>query len=237
MSNQVGGDLIGNAWWSGVLVRDLLADGRRPRRRGRRAPDLGGRLDLRHPAVGAHRRPQCDAGRRHERRAAADRPRLPGAHDRPGALRLRVGVQVGRRHGGHQVRGHHGVLDRPGLGRAGAGQDRVADRRTGVRRRGRRPETCGSAASPGRSRPASTASRSRSTAGTGKPAQLGRVPNEDTWVQWALTVDVEPGRPHAAGARDRPGRRGADRRRARRASPTAPPAGTRSTSRPTDDDG
>ena len=26
VSNQVGGDLIGNAWWSGVLVRDLLAE-------------------------------------------------------------------------------------------------------------------------------------------------------------------------------------------------------------------
>ena len=26
-----------------------------------------------------------------------------------------------------------------------------------------------------------------------RPARLGRVPNEDTWVQWALTVDVEPG--------------------------------------------
>ena len=26
-----------------------------------------------------------------------------------------------------------------------------------------------------------------------RPARLGRVPSEDTWVQWALTVDVEPG--------------------------------------------
>jgi DMSO/TMAO reductase YedYZ molybdopterin-dependent catalytic subunit len=26
VSNEVGGDLIGNAWWSGVLVRDLLAE-------------------------------------------------------------------------------------------------------------------------------------------------------------------------------------------------------------------
>jgi DMSO/TMAO reductase YedYZ molybdopterin-dependent catalytic subunit len=26
-----------------------------------------------------------------------------------------------------------------------------------------------------------------------RSAMLGRVPNEDTWVQWALTLDVEPG--------------------------------------------
>ena len=26
VSNEVGGDLIGNAWWSGVLIRELLSE-------------------------------------------------------------------------------------------------------------------------------------------------------------------------------------------------------------------
>ena len=81
------------------------------------------------PLERAHRRPQRDARGRDERPAAADRPRLPGAHDRARALRLRVGVQVGRRPGGHPVRRHRGVLDRARLGRARPGQDRLAHRR------------------------------------------------------------------------------------------------------------
>ncbi len=62
VSNEVGGDLIGNAWWSGVRLADLLAEAGVARRRRRRAPDLRGRLDLRHSARRADRRPQRDAG-------------------------------------------------------------------------------------------------------------------------------------------------------------------------------
>ena len=46
VSNVVGGDLIGNAWWSGVLVRDLLAETRQ------RSPRLGLHVDLMHLAQG-----------------------------------------------------------------------------------------------------------------------------------------------------------------------------------------
>ncbi len=70
-----------------------------------------------------------DAGVRDERPAPADRARLPGAHGRAGALRLRVGVQVGHRHGGDDVRLVHGVLDRARLVGAGPGQARLPDRR------------------------------------------------------------------------------------------------------------
>ena len=50
VSNPVGGDLIGNAWWSGVRLADLLAEaGVAPGGR-RGAADLRGRLDLRHAA-------------------------------------------------------------------------------------------------------------------------------------------------------------------------------------------
>ena len=40
VSNPVGGDLIGNAWWSGVRIADLLARGRGAARRRRGQADL-----------------------------------------------------------------------------------------------------------------------------------------------------------------------------------------------------
>ena len=49
VSNPVGGPLIGNAWWSGVRVDAAARGGRRPCRRRRGAPDVVGRMDLRHP--------------------------------------------------------------------------------------------------------------------------------------------------------------------------------------------
>ena len=140
VSNPVGGNLIGNAWWSGVRLADLLAEA------GVRG-DADAILQTSEdgwtcgtPLARGDRRPRRDAGRRHERRAAADRPRLPGAHDRAGPLRLRLRVQVAGRHRGDPVLRHRGLLDRQGLGRAGAGQDRLPDRRArlGRRRAGRR---------------------------------------------------------------------------------------------------
>ncbi|CAA9373962.1 MAG: probable sulfite oxidase, partial [uncultured Nocardioidaceae bacterium] len=101
-------------------------------RRRRGAADLRGRLDLRHPARGAHRRPGRAARGRHERRAAAARARLPRADGGAGALRLRLGDQVARRPRGHPLRRLRRLLDRQGVGRGGAGADPVADRRTPV---------------------------------------------------------------------------------------------------------
>ena len=185
MSNEVGGDLIGNAWWSGIRDRRPAPGGRRRRRRRLRPPDLRGRLELRDAALRADRRPRRDAGRRHERQAAADRARLPGPHDRARALRLRLGHQVGRRLRGHPLRRRRGLLDRARLVGAGSGQDRLAHRRAplGCRRRPGRRST--SAAWRGRSTPASPRSRSRSTAARGSASQLAAAPTEDTWVQWA----------------------------------------------------
>ena len=133
VSNPVGGTLVGNAWWSGVRLADILAEaGARPER-GRGAADLGRRLELRHAPRRADRRPQRDARRRDERQAAAAGARLPGPDDRARPLRLRVGVQVGRRHGGDPLRGHLGVLDPARLGRDGPGQGRVPHRRPRAR--------------------------------------------------------------------------------------------------------
>ena len=72
VSNEVGGDLIGNAWWSGVLVRDLIAEAGAEARRRRGPADLARRLGLRYAAGRADRpEPQRHARRRDERPAAA----------------------------------------------------------------------------------------------------------------------------------------------------------------------
>ena len=117
VSNPVGGDLIGNAWWSGVRIADLLAQaGVQPGADAvLQTSDDGWTCGT--PLARPHRRPRRDAGVRDERPAAADRPRLPGAHDRAGALRLRLRLQVGRRDEGDPVRRHRGLLDRARAGR------------------------------------------------------------------------------------------------------------------------
>ena len=62
-------------------------------------------------------------------------------------------------------------------------------------------------------------------------ADLGRVPDADTWVQWSATVDVEPG--DTASWSARPTRRATPRPRSRPTwCPTAPPDGTPSSSTP-----
>ena len=75
------------------------------------------------------------ARRRDERRAVADRARVPGAHGRARALRVRLGHEVGRRSRAHDVRCVRPVLDPARMGRAGADQDAVAHRHPGERRR------------------------------------------------------------------------------------------------------
>ena len=50
VSNPVGGDLISNAWWSGVRLDDLLAEAGRAAGRRRREADVGRRVDLRYAA-------------------------------------------------------------------------------------------------------------------------------------------------------------------------------------------
>ena len=67
------------------------------RRRQQGRPDPQHRLrrdDDQHPARAGHRRPRRDDLRRHERRAAAPRARLPGADGDPRALRLHQRHQV-----------------------------------------------------------------------------------------------------------------------------------------------
>ena len=48
VSNEVGGNLVGNAKWTGVKLRDVLDDGRRPGRRDAARRPVGRRLDRGH---------------------------------------------------------------------------------------------------------------------------------------------------------------------------------------------
>ena len=111
--------------------RTAQGTARRGRAGGRRRPGgrpVGRRLDLRHAHRGAARRAGRAARGRHERRAAADRARLPGPDGRARPLRLRLGVQVGDRAGADQLRRLRRVLGAARLVRAGADQDAVPDR-------------------------------------------------------------------------------------------------------------
>ena len=98
-------------------------DGRRP---GGRDPDrapLRGRLGGRLPHLLGHG-PGAAARRAHrredERRAAARRPRVPGAAHRPRAVRLRLGHQVAHRDRAHDARGVRRLLGAARLGQGGA---------------------------------------------------------------------------------------------------------------------
>ncbi len=130
VSNQVGGDLIGNAFWSGVLVRELLAEAgvkagaNAVRQTSRDGWDCGTPLAA-----------LTDPGRNAMLAIAMNgqplpvRARVPGADGGARALRLRVGDQVAGRPRGDHVRQVLGVLDRARLVGEGSGQDPVADRR------------------------------------------------------------------------------------------------------------
>ena len=97
VSNEVGGDLVGNALWQGVPLRDAAGPGRGAVRG---QPDRGpvrGRVHRRVPHRRPRRRPHRPGGGGHERRAVAHRARLPGPPGGGRAVRVRVGLQVAPR--------------------------------------------------------------------------------------------------------------------------------------------
>ena len=162
--------------------RDRRVGARRPA-----AAHLRRRLHLRRADGGGAGRPRRDARDRDERRTAAARARLPGANGDPGPLRLRVGLQVDRRHRGHDLRPAPGLL---GAGRLVPRNRRSSSSRAStVRTRGTRcrwARPWRSPASRGISTSAWRRSRCRSTTGPGsRPGSRG-VPSTDTWRQWVL---------------------------------------------------
>ena len=171
----------------GHPARRRPARSRHPGRRGPARHALLGRHDDRGSGSGCDGRPRCPVGRRHERRAVARRPRLPGAGRGPGSVRLRVGLQVGRGHRGQHVREVRRVLGRPGLDPAGSGAVGVADRHAPLRAAAcRSGRAWPSPESPGSSTSASRRSRFRSTAAPGRRPPWPPEDSIDTWRQWYL---------------------------------------------------
>ena len=120
VSNEVGGDLIGNAVWLGYPIRELLA---------RAEPTADADMVLSRSVDGFTASTPLEVLEDDRNAILAvgmngeplpRRARLPGAHGRAGALRLRLGHEVGGRSRGDAVRRGHRVLDRSRLERARA---------------------------------------------------------------------------------------------------------------------
>ena len=129
VSNEVGGDLAGNALWLGYPIRELLGRGEASRWRRHGALGEPRRLECQYAAVGPHR-PKAggDPGHRHERSALAHRARIPSPHGRSGPLRLCVGDEMGDLAAGHHLRRRSGLLDAARLVAARSDQAGLADR-------------------------------------------------------------------------------------------------------------
>ena len=132
-ANPIAGNLVGNATWLGLPVRELLAEAR---------PKAGADMVLSvsvdgwsagTPLTSLQQDDKAGVvGGRHERAAVAARARVPGADDRPRTVRRRVGHQVGHRAQGDDVRRGPGLLDAARLvGRRGDQAD-LADRRAAL---------------------------------------------------------------------------------------------------------
>ena len=227
VSNPVDGPYIGNAKWLGASLASLI----------RAAGPLRGAEQLLCTSVdgftsgvplvdGARRRPGLAGRGGDERDRAADRARVPGPAGGTRPVRVRVGLQVGGRHRGDDVGGAAGLLGAARLVAAGPDQDRVADRRPGLRLPGEGGQDLGRRGGVG------AAQGHRGGRGPGGQRALARGDaGGRARPRHLAAVGLGVGRDRPARTRSRrarPTRRGTPRRRSRsRRRPTAP-AATRS---------
>ena len=175
VSNPVGGDLIGNAWWSGVRLKDLLAEAgvQAGADAVKQTSDDGWTCGTPLSALTDDRGAMLAI--------AINGEPLPIEHGFP--VRTLVPGLYGyvsackwvRRAGGDDVRLVHGVLD---LTAAGPSRVRSSSRRGSTSRTTATtsmPAGCGSAGAPGSSTPGSSAWRFSSTAAPGsRPPSAAR---------------------------------------------------------------
>ncbi len=192
VSNQVGGDLIGNAWWSGVRLRDLLtmagvqegADAVRQKSEDgwTCGTPLSVLMDDRNAmlAVAMNGEPlPIDHG-------FPVRTIVPGLYGYVSACKWVVDMEV--------TRFEDFTAYWTDKGWAEQGPVKIASR-IDVPGSGDEVES-GEVSLGGVAWAQHTGIEGVEVAidgGEWQAAQLARVPNEDTWVQWSATVDVEPG--------------------------------------------
>ena len=133
VSNPVAGPYIGNAKWLGASLAALLREARPQRGADQLLATSVDGFTSGTPAPGDTRRAGRAGRGGDERRRAADRARVPRPPRRARPVRVRVGVQVGGRHRGDDVRRGAGVLGAARLVGDGADQDRVPHRRADQR--------------------------------------------------------------------------------------------------------
>ena len=193
VSNEVGGDLIGNALWLGYPIRELLA---------RAKPTADADMVLSRSIDGFtastplevlqdDRNAILAVGMNGEplppEHGFPVRMVVPGLYGYVSATKWVIELEVTR------FDQAHGVLDRPRLVRARADQARVAHRRApqGSGTQGRRDRDRGRRlAAAGRRR---RASRCRSTRASGCRRRSRRAISDDTWVQWSYPWTAKTG--------------------------------------------
>ena len=232
VSNAVGGDLVGNALWTGVRLRDVLdaagvqegatqivgrsVDGFTAGFPTAWALEPGREAMI---AVGMNREPlPVDHG-------FPARLIVPGLYGYVSATKWLAAIEL------TPARGRRRLLDPARLGEGRTDPDPVADRRPGARTRASRPgrrEVAGVAWAPDRG---VAGVEVRVDDGPWQPARTSRPISDATWVQWALSWDATPGRHRLeVRATDGDGRhadRGAHRRGARRRAGPSPDLGQR----------
>jgi DMSO/TMAO reductase YedYZ molybdopterin-dependent catalytic subunit len=192
VSNEVGGDLIGNAWWSGVLVRDLLREaGVQPgadavlqtSRDGWTAgTPLAALTDDRNAmlAVAMNGQPLP------VQHGFPVRMVVPGLYGYVSATKWLVDLEV------TSFSKFEAYWTQRGWSEKGPvkTESRVDVPRNGASVEAGKVRVGGSAWSQHRG---IAKVEFQLDGGPWQEAELGTVPNVDTWVQWAGTVDLEPG--------------------------------------------
>ncbi len=139
VSNEVGGNLVGNAKWTGVRLSDVLDMAGVQPGATQIVPRSVDGWTAGFPTAWltdpAHPRDALIAVRMNDE-PLPRRARLPRPADRPRAVRLRVRDQVAGRARAHDARGVRRLLGPARLGEGGADPDPVPDRRAAVERHG-----------------------------------------------------------------------------------------------------
>ena len=198
VSNPVGGDLISNAWWSGVRLKDLLARGRRAgrRRRGKQTSDDGWTCGTPLSALTDDRGAMLAIAMNGEplpiEHGFPVRTLVPGLYGYVSACKWVRDIEVTTFDSFTAYWTSRGWSEQ-GPVKLASRIDVPATATTS------RPAGCGSAGSAWQQHTGIRRVEVQLDGGAWQPATLGRSSIKDSWVQWDATLDVALRRPPAAG--------------------------------------